>query len=188
MTNLHFKYLKPTLSEEELVKGLKKQDRNAFSYLYEHYAPGMISCIYKIINDKEAAEDLMHDAFLKIWKNIKMYDSTKGRLYTWINNVCRNTAIDATRLAKRTRVRNNNLETLQTVTVDTHKVVVNKIDASIVNKKVSGLKTEQRVVIDMAFKHGLSHYEIASTLEMPVGTVKSRLYQGLRIIKLAMSA
>lgn len=188
MVNLHFKYLKPTTSEDVLVLGLKGHDQNSFSYLYDHYAPGMFSCINKIVNDNEQAEDLLHDAFIRIWKNISKYDPDKGRLYTWVINVCRNIAIDAIRKTKRTRIRDQKIEIEQEDMINPQTVSVNKMDAAIINKKVMELKKEQRLVIDMAYNHGYSHYEIASKLEMPVGTVKSRIYQGIRIIKLAMSA
>ena len=88
-------------SEEELVNLLKQNNKAAFSYLYDHYSGALFGIILKIVNqDEETSEDVLQDVFIKIWKKIATYDSTKGTLFTWMLNIARNTAIDKVRTFK----------------------------------------------------------------------------------------
>ena len=75
-------------SEEELVNLLKQNNKAAFSYLYDHYSGALFGIILKIVNqDEETSEDVLQDVFIKIWKKIATYDSTKGTLFTWMLNI-----------------------------------------------------------------------------------------------------
>lgn len=84
-------------SEEELIQLLKTGDESAFSYLYDHYSGALFGVIFKIIGDQPLAEDILQEAFVKIWNNFSSYDSSKGRLFTWMLNITRNLTIDTLR-------------------------------------------------------------------------------------------
>ena len=71
-------------SEEELVILLRAQDQSAFSYLYDNYAAALNGIIIRMVDDTQLAEDILQEAFLKIWNNFKQYDTSKGRLFTWM--------------------------------------------------------------------------------------------------------
>src|SRR5919206_1404146 len=73
-----------TYTEAELLQGLQLHDEQAFSYLYDHYSKALFTVISQVIPQQEVAEDVLQDVFVKIWQNIKLYDASKGRLYTWI--------------------------------------------------------------------------------------------------------
>ncbi len=88
------------ISEEELVRSLKQNSQKAFEYLYDNYSGSLMGVITKIIKDTEKSEDILQDAFLKIWRKIGDYDPSKGRLFTWMVNIARNTAIDQFRKDK----------------------------------------------------------------------------------------
>ena len=88
-------------TEEELLNLLKNKDGNAFSYLYDNYSAALYGVILRILKqDEGAAEDILQDAFMKIWSKMAMYDASKGTLFTWMLNIARNSAIDALRTVK----------------------------------------------------------------------------------------
>ena len=88
----------PKLNESELLELLRRQDRKAFNYLYDNYSDALYGVILKVVRTEETAQDLLQEIFVKIWKNIAQYDSSKGRLFTWMLNIARNTSIDYLRV------------------------------------------------------------------------------------------
>ncbi len=91
-----YKTLSP-IAEKDLVSLLKSKDKRGFELLYDNYSKVLYGIILKIVHSEPLAEDVLQDAFVKIWKNIDAYDASKGTLFTWILNVSRNTAIDKIR-------------------------------------------------------------------------------------------
>ena len=77
-------------SEEELVLLLQNHDQQAFSYLYDNYSAALNGIIYRMVDNRELAEDILQEAFVKIWNNFSSYDTGKGRLFTWMLNITRN--------------------------------------------------------------------------------------------------
>ncbi len=86
-----------TYTESELIQGLKAKDQKVFSYLYDRYSPALYGVALKVLNDESNASDCLQEVFMKIWRNIDRYDESKGRLFTWMLNITRNTAIDTLR-------------------------------------------------------------------------------------------
>ena len=84
-------------SEEELVNLVLQKDQQAFSYLYDNYAGALNTVIFKMVENKELTEDVLQEAFVKIWNNFENYDKSKGRLFTWMLNITRNLTIDTLR-------------------------------------------------------------------------------------------
>lgn len=105
-------------TEEELISLLKERDQNAFSYLYDNYSKALFGIIYNIVGNTEEAEDILQIVFLKIWNSFSTYDKSKGRLYTWMLNITRNSAIDYVR-SKQNKTNSKNL---------TSDNIVNEID------------------------------------------------------------
>ena len=86
--------IKTTYSEEELIVLLQEKNETGFHYLYDHYSGALYGIILRIVQSKEYTEEVIQDVFVKIWNSIHQYDASKGRFYTWILNIARNTAID----------------------------------------------------------------------------------------------
>ena len=84
-------------NETELVLLLRQKSQSAYGYLYENYSGALRSIIFNIVNDDELANDVLQEVFIKIWRQIDSYDSTKGRLFTWMLNISRNASIDTVR-------------------------------------------------------------------------------------------
>jgi RNA polymerase sigma factor (sigma-70 family) len=167
---------KPTYTEAELVTLLQDQKEEAFSYLYDNYASALLGIINQIVPDKDTSQDVLQDVFVNIWRKISSYDATKGRLFTWMLNVARNAAIDKVRSrAYQDSMKNQSLppdvNTVGQVTIQT--------DDYGLRKMVDRLKDEQKVLIDLSYFQGFTHEEIAKTLNIPLGTVKTRIRSAL---------
>jgi RNA polymerase sigma-70 factor, ECF subfamily len=174
---------KTKYSEEQMVELLGQGDQRAFSILYDNYSRALFGVIKKVIMDDVIAEDLLQDTFVKIWNNRKMYDHSKGRLYTWMLNICRNTSIDYLR-SKQNRMdgqiqRNEN--TVHEIN-KTNNIEINT-DTIGIKKIVSSLKEDQRRLIDLAYFEGYTQEEIAKKLEIPLGTVKTRVRAALTVLR-----
>ena len=166
---------KISIAEDELVSRLFKKDKQAFSYLYDNYAPALYGVIFRIVQDEETAADVMQETFVKIWTNFSQYDKTKGKLFTWLVNIARNLAIDTTR-SKSFKNQNKNLELDKIVGfIDSHKSTSFNPDQIGLKTLLEKLRPEQREIIDLAYFKGYTQVEIAEELNIPLGTVKTRM-------------
>jgi len=166
-------------TEQELVSLLLKQNDQAFSYLYDNYSPALFGIINQIIADKDIAADVLQDVFINIWKKINSYDDTKGRLFTWMLNIARNAAIDKIR----SRPYQDNLKN-QPLTENVNSVTANIVVNPQMNdiglkRQVNKLKEDYRVLIDLSYFQGFTHEEISKILNLPLGTVKTRIRSAL---------
>ncbi|HBK82515.1 MAG TPA: RNA polymerase subunit sigma-70, partial [Flavobacterium sp.] len=85
------------MEQEELLKKLLKKDDQSFALLYDNYSKSLYGVIFNLMKNIEESEDVLQEVFIKIWKNIDSYNESKGRLYTWMLNIARNTSIDKLR-------------------------------------------------------------------------------------------
>ncbi len=166
-------------TEDSLTAALKKHDSDAFSYLYGNYKAALFTVILQVINDNEIAQDVLQDAFVTAWKNIDKYDPSKGRLFTWLYNVTRNCAINTTRSkAYKSEQKNDSLDNYVSY-VDgkgSDSVNINQIG---LRKQVQQLREEYKNVVELSYFNGFTHEETAKILNIPVGTVKTRLRNAL---------
>ena len=161
------------IPEEELVARLQAQDKNAFGILYDNYSSSLYGIVLKIVRTTEVAEDVLQEAFIKIWKNISSYDKSKGRLFTWMLNIARNTAIDKLR-AKGEKYEIHDIDD-SVYQLDKRSNTTVKVEHIGVKQSVQNLKPELRVIIDMAYYGGYTQEEISKELNIPLGTVKTRM-------------
>jgi RNA polymerase sigma factor (sigma-70 family) len=165
---------KTKYNEAELVALLKEQSNDAFNYLYDNYSGALFTIINQIVPDKELANDVMQEVFVNIWRKIDSYDSSKGRLFTWMLNVARNAAIDKIRSkGYRDNLRNIAIE-------NGENMISNKATDPVMNdvglkKVLSKLNEEYRRLIDLSYFQGFTHDEIAKIMGIPLGTVKTRI-------------
>lgn len=162
-------------NEDELVMLLQRQDQQAFSYLYDNYAPALNGVIFRLVADKNLSEDILQEVFIKIWNNFSSYDPSKGRLFTWMMNLTRNLTIDTLRskgYKKQNKISGdeNSVNNLQDATSG-----MDKFDAMGIRKQISTLKPDQRLIIDLAYFNGYTQDEIAKEIGIPLGTVKTRM-------------
>lgn len=166
-----------------MVVLLAQSNQQAFSVLYDNYSRALLGIVKKVITDDEIAEDVLQDAFIKIWNNRLMYNASKGRLYTWMLNITRNTSIDYLR-SKQNKLDEKIQRGENTVheANRTHHVETN-IDRIGIKAIVDSLKEDQRRLIDMAYFEGYTQEEIAAKLSIPLGTVKTRVRAALSVLR-----
>ena len=164
-------------SEPELVQLLRQRSRDVFSYLYDNYSGALYSIILNIVNDEELANDVLQEVFVKIWKQIDSYDTSKGRLYTWMLNIARNASIDTIRSKGYQNSRQN-----RELTDDVYASAgtsETRSDQIGLRKIVHNLKEEYKVLVELAYFQGYTQDEISKMLGVPLGTVKTRLRTAL---------
>jgi RNA polymerase sigma-70 factor (ECF subfamily) len=168
-------------SESELVMLLKQRHQEAYSYLYDHYSGSLYSIILNIVSDKDFASDVLQEVFIKIWRQIETYDNTKGRLFTWMLNVARNASIDAVR-SKGYQKNQKNRELTENVYDAGGSTNINT-DRIGLKKLVHNLKEDYRILIDLSYFQGFTQDEISKMLNIPLGTVKTRMRSALIQLK-----
>jgi RNA polymerase sigma factor (sigma-70 family) len=166
-------------SEPELVALLQQRHESSFSYLYDNYAGALSGVIHAIIPDPETVKDVLQEVFVNIWKKIGLYDPSKGRLFTWMLNVARNAAIDKIRSrAYQDTLKNRSIPDNVDTGIGGAVTMQPASDAGL-KKILTKLKDEHRVLIDLSYFQGYTHEEIAKSLNIPLGTVKTRIRSAL---------
>ncbi|HRI59406.1 MAG TPA: RNA polymerase sigma factor [Saprospiraceae bacterium] len=158
--------------QDQLINRLKQQDREAIGELYDAYGGALFGVVLRIVQSRELAEQVLQDTFVKAWRNGASYDASKGRLFTWLLNIARNTAIDATRTAYFQNYRKtDSLDNL------VHKPSGESInpDHLGVREVVGRLDEKYKSLIDLVYFKGYTQEEIADETGIPLGTVKTRL-------------
>jgi len=172
------KISQPLHDESEFVALLKSRDKKGIEKLYDNYSDSIFGVIFKIVQKEDVAEDLLQETFVKVWKKIESYDSSKGRLFTWMLNIARNGAIDYTRSKHYNKA-------LKVQSIDN--AVYNESDArseiktdSIgVKELVNSLDPKFKLLIDKFYFEGYTQQEVSDELNIPLGTVKTRIRQAI---------
>lgn len=166
--------------EQKIIELLEKEDERAINLLYEHYSNSLYGVILKITVNEEIAEDALQETFVKVWKNARKYDSSKAKLFTWLFRIARNTAID--------KLRSFNNRYHKEVQINTSNVYI--LPSSNLNQDVLDLKEhvvrleeKYQIVLKALFFEGMTQQEASDELNIPLGTIKSRLKIGLRELK-----
>ncbi|CAG5074807.1 ECF RNA polymerase sigma factor SigK [Dyadobacter sp. CECT 9623] len=168
------------ICENELVSLLKANDKAAFEYLYDHYAAGLFGTACRIIRDDNKVDDVMQDAFLKIWKKIACYDPDRGTLFTWMLNITRHTAIDSLRADAKFES-NIDWDSVSESDLNAGATLVPLTSAIATDLKsfVDKLIPERKQLIELVYFDGYTHEEASEYLKLPLGTVKSRVRKAL---------
>lgn len=164
-------------TEPELVQLLRQRGQVVFNYLYENYSGALHAIILNIVNEEELASDVLQEVFVKIWKQIDSYDSSKGRLFTWMLNIARNASIDTIRSKSYQNSRQN-----RELTEDMYAMAgssQSRTDQIGLRKMVHNLKEEYKVLVELSYFQGYTQDEISKMLNVPLGTVKTRLRTAL---------
>jgi RNA polymerase sigma factor (sigma-70 family) len=172
------------VSESVLIEKLTQRDQQAFHWLYDQYSPALYGVVLRIVRDDDQAADLLQDIFVKIWKNLDAYDATKGRLFTWMLNIARNTAIDSLRSRKTqpaTAIRTDE-ENVHIIDRQ-HNTEQPNPDHIGIKEVVNQLRPERKQLIDLVYFGGYTHEEAAEELNLPLGTVKTRVRAALQELK-----
>lgn len=159
---------------EDIVMRVKNGDQAAFGRLYDRYVAAIYGIVLKIVRSEDVAEDVLQDTFVKIWKNIHSYNSAKGTVFTWMLNIARNTAIDRLR-----KMQNLNKAKIQKQgehvnNPDRQRSTINTNTIGLIDE-VEKLSPEHRLMVEYIYFSGYTQQEVADELDMPLGTVKTRI-------------
>lgn len=171
------------LDQDQLATQLKAKNKQAFSYLYDHYSAAVFGIISRIVIDENISEEVLHDAFLKFWEKIDQYDSSKGRLFTWMANISRNLAIDKLRSKELKKAdKTDSMHTYVTDSIAGTKAFQN-IDGIGLAEALKALREEERFVLEMTYFKGYTQSEITKEFDIPLGTVKTRLRMAMKSLR-----
>ena len=162
-------------SEEELVALLRSRNEAAFSYLYDNYAAAINGVITRMVEDAQLAEDILQEAFIRIWNNFAQYDNSKGRLFTWMINITRNLTIDTLRSKGYKKQQKISQDENSVSSYQDRSFSSDRFDTIGLRKQLQYLKPDQKAVIDLAYFNGYTQDEISKEMGIPLGTVKTRM-------------
>jgi RNA polymerase sigma-70 factor (ECF subfamily) len=166
------------LADEDLMQLVAKGDARAFEVVYERHATAVFSLAYRICGVHAAAEEIAQEAFLATWRSGARYDRSRGSVRTWLLGVVHNRAIDMLRRSTvhdRRRTADEQAAERLEAPERTEVEAARREEARSMRTLVDALPGDQRRVIELAYFGGFTHEQIASMLEVPLGTVKGRM-------------
>jgi RNA polymerase sigma-70 factor, ECF subfamily len=169
------------VTQDELLGRIAQGDRQAFSQLYDQIAPRVLGLIRRLLRDYAQSEEVAQEVFLEIWQNATRYDSNKGGASSWIMTMAHRRAVDRVRASQASRDRDVKIG-IRDYSADYDNVaetVQVKIESERVEKAMLRLTELQRQAVTLAYFGGYSHSEVAAMLSVPIGTVKTRLRDGM---------
>ncbi len=170
------------MQETEIIQSLKEGDKNALGQVYDRYGAALYGVVLRIVQSPEVAEEVVQDVFVKIYRNIGSYDEAKGRFSTWALNIARNAAIDSTRTSEhRNRHKTEPFDFL--VYQQAHPSTTNPVETIGLRELVGKLDEKYRRVIDLAYFQGFTQTEIEQAMNIPIGTVKTRLRLAIKELR-----
>jgi RNA polymerase sigma-70 factor, ECF subfamily len=173
------------LSAAYLIQQIAKQDREAFSQLYDRSSSLVFSLVMRMVKVRSDAEDLLQEVFVQVWRQASNYSAERGSPEAWIINIARSRAIDKIRSIRRMEksfvltddpARAESSENVESSAVESENRVT-------MNSALANLPEAQRKVLELAYFEGLTQSEIAERLAEPLGTVKTRIRAGLQRLR-----
>ena len=175
------------LADEELMALTAERDEEALEVLFDRHGGPAFSLAYRIVGERGAAEDVVQEAFISVWRSGARYDRARGSVRSWLLGIVRNRAIDMLRskAGRTTRLDSDDDSVLEQRPAEelTEAEALRRETARELRGAMAALPAEQSKVIELAYFGGFSHSEIAAMLGVPLGTVKGRMRLGLEKIR-----
>ena len=169
--------------ETALVAGIRAGREDSLSQLYDRYSGVVYAVALRVLGDTGAAEDILQDIFLQLWRNPQSFDSSRGSLGAWLSVIARNRAIDALR---RRKPQDDIDDVILAGGVDFEDETARKVMVAKVRGILGGMNPDQRRAVEMAFFEGLTHTEIAGKTGEALGTIKTRIRTALLSLRKAL--
>ena len=167
-----------------LLSAIRSGDGQAMAQLYEHYSAIVYSVALRVLGDTAAAEDILQEVFMQLWRSPEVFDASRGSLPGWLAVVARNRAIDS--LRKR-RPESDINEVVVSIEPDLASRAEYSRARETIRGVLGGMSAPQRAALEMAFFDGLTHTEIAAKTGEPLGTIKTRIRAGLVTLRKAFN-
>jgi RNA polymerase sigma-70 factor (ECF subfamily) len=168
-----------------LVSAIRSGNQEAMAQLYDRYSSVVYAVALRVLADAAAAEDILQDVFMQLWRNPGAFDASRGNLAPWLAVIARNRAVDV--LRKR-RPQSEITETLVSVEPDLASEADRGRNVEKVRAVLKEMPPPQRSALEMAYFEGYSHSEIAEKTKEPLGTIKTRIRTGLMLLRKAVEA
>lgn len=174
-----------TLADEDLISLAESGDAEAFAALYDRHGRAAYSLAYRMMGEKQAAEDLVQDVFLKVWRLAGSYRVERGSVRTWILSIVHNRGIDQIRSSASRRRTQDKIEAsaAKSQPSEAFSEAWRNTQRDQVRDALTSLPPEQLKILELAYFSGYTHVEISELLDLPLGTVKGRMRLGLKKIK-----
>jgi RNA polymerase sigma-70 factor (ECF subfamily) len=180
------KFVNPNNDIDSLIKLVQSKSEKGFNTLYNKYCGALYGVIIKLVKRTDVADDLLQDTFVKIWKHIDSFDSSKGTLYTWMLNIAKNQAFDYLRSAAyRKQLLQVEIDLLSNYSNNIENMASNSCPIEIADfkSKAKQLDPKYTEVIDLIYFFGWTQEQTAEILKLPLGTIKTRARKGLSLLK-----
>jgi RNA polymerase sigma-70 factor (ECF subfamily) len=177
------------LADEELMQLVYRSRADAFEVIYDRHADAAFSLAYRMCAQRALAEDVVQEAFLSLWRSRARYDRNRGSVRSWLLGIVHNRSIDALRrraVRDRGVVSEDGIEERLVAPERTDLEFARREEARQVRDALEQLPREQSRVIELAYFGGLTHVQIASMLDTPVGTIKGRMRLGLAKMRITL--
>jgi RNA polymerase sigma-70 factor (ECF subfamily) len=177
--------------EADLLGQVATGDEQAFTLLYDRFAPGLYSMVLRMCNDAAETQDVLQDTFAHIWRKAATYDRRRSAAFTWAVMVARNKCIDRLRMRQRFAriVEKVGQESTAQPGLDeaSAEEAALRDERTRVRAVLAEVSPEQRQAIELAFFNDLTHEEVAARLGAPVGTIKARIRRGMQLLRELLS-
>jgi RNA polymerase sigma-70 factor, ECF subfamily len=172
-------------ADKDLISQVGQGDAQAFTTIYERHGRAAYALAYRLMGEKQAAEDLLQEAFLKLWCGAASYRAERGSVRTWLLSIVHNRGIDQLRsLASRRRTQEKIESSAQrSQPSEAFAQSWRNSQREEVREALKTLPSEQSKVLELAYFSGYTRVEIAEFLDLPLGTVKGRVRLGLKKVR-----
>src|SRR5215204_942782 len=173
------------LADTEPISLVEASDAEAFATLYDRHSRSAFSLAYRMMGDRQAAEDLTQDAFIKVWKNASSYRAERGSVRTWILSIVHNRGIDQLRSTASRKRTQEKIEASapSSQPSEAFSETWRNSRRDQVREALKSLPAEQLKILELAYFSGYTHVQISELLSLPLGTVKGRMRLGLKKIR-----
>jgi RNA polymerase sigma-70 factor (ECF subfamily) len=173
--------------DASLVQRMQRGDERALAALYDRYAASLLGMVLRTVRERPDAEAVLMEVFLQAWRGAATFDSARGSVLAWLAMMARSRAMDAARRgARRERhetAEQDSVDAIESVEAPEPTDALHELEQqerrTAIEQAMTALVPAQRLVIELAFFEGLTHVEIAERLSEPLGTVKTRIRQGM---------
>jgi len=170
--------------EREMIAGIRGGREAAMAQLYDRYSAIVYSVALRVLGDTGAAEDVVQEIFMQLWRKPESFDASRGSLAAWLAVIARHRAIDALRKRK---PETDIAEVVVALDLDLEEEAGRKIAIERVRSAMTNMPPEQRKAVELAFFEGLTHSEVAAKTGEPLGTVKTRIRSALQTLRKVLS-
>ena len=177
------------LDDVELMRCIATRDPNAMAALFDRHAARVLAACLHVVQNRSDAEDALENVFFELWQHAERFDATRGSPRAYLKVLARSRALDLVRARSRAERRVLDAQRLGSLSEPGQgkpaplSCLLDQERRQTLRRAVDGLSPNQRQVIEMAFFQGMTHAQVAENLDLPLGTVKTRIRVGLRLLR-----